>query len=203
VLIPRPETELLVEEARRVLTRKNAETIVDIGTGSGCLAVALASVVPTARIYAVDCSASALEVARKNIARHGVESQVTCVHGDLCMPLKAMGLAGQVDVIVSNPPYVMEAEWPHLQPEVREFEPRSALVGGVTGIKVHSRLLDEAWKYLVPGGWLFMEVGIGQSEAVCRLAVQTGRYADPTVRRDTAGIDRIIRVQSLARTIQQ
>lgn len=197
VLIPRPETELLVEEARQVLTRKNEETIVDIGTGSGCLAVALASVVRTARIYAVDCSASALDVTRKNIARHSVEGQVTCVLGDLCVPLESMGLVAQVDVIVSNPPYVTEGEWPHLQPEVRGFEPRSALVGGVTGIEVHRRLLDQAWKYLVPGGWLFMEVGIGQSEAICRLAAQTGRYAAPTVRRDAAGIDRIIRVQSL------
>ena len=197
VLIPRPETELLVEEARQALTRKNAPTMADIGTGSGCLAVAVASVVPAARIYALDSSASALDVAQKNIARHSVQGRVTCALGDLCSPLESMGLAGQVDVIVSNPPYVTEAEWPHLQPEVRGFEPRSALVGGVTGIEVHSRLLEQAWKYLVPRGWLFMEVGRGQSEAVCRLAVRTGRYAAPTVRRDAAGIDRIIRVQSL------
>jgi release factor glutamine methyltransferase len=97
----------------------------------------------------------------------------------------------------------MEAEWPTLQPEVRDFEPRGALVAGRAGTEVHRRLLDQAWKYLVPGGWLFMEVGRGQSEAVCRLAVQTGRYVGPTVRRDAAGIDRIVRVQSLARTIHE
>lgn len=197
VLIPRPETELLVEEARQVLIGTDGATIADIGTGSGCLAVTLAVAVPAARIYAVDCSESALAVAEKNVARHSVQERVTCVPGDLCSPLRGMGLAGEVDVIVSNPPYITEAEWPTLQPEVRDFEPRGALVAGIAGIEVHRRLLDQAWGYLVPGGWLFMEVGTGQWEAVCRFAVQTGRYADPTVRQDAAGIDRIIRIQSL------
>jgi release factor glutamine methyltransferase len=104
VLIPRPETELLVEEARQVLTGRNMATIVDLGTGSGCLAITLASVVPGATVYAVDSSISALVVAERNIDRHSVQGKVTCVLGDLCTPLRSIGLAGRADVIVSNPP---------------------------------------------------------------------------------------------------
>ena len=197
VLIPRPETELLVEEVKHVLAGKSQATIVDVGTGSGCLAVTLASVLPGIRVYAVDCSADALAIAQKNIARHCVTATVTCLFGDLCMPLESIGLVGRVEAIVSNPPYIGEAEWWDLQPEVRDFEPRDALFGGAAGTEVHHRLLDQAWKYLVPGGWLFMEVGRGQSEAVCRLAGQTGRYGGASVRRDAAGIERVIRLQSL------
>jgi release factor glutamine methyltransferase len=197
VLIPRPETELLVEEAKQALIGKCEATVVDVGTGSGCLAVTLASVVPHTRVYAVDTSASALAVAEKNVARHSLRGRVTCILGDLCEPLEFKGLVGQVNVIVSNPPYITEAEWVSLEPEVRDFEPRVALVAGAVGIEVHRRLLDQAWQYLIPGGWLFMEMGMGQSQAVCQFAMETGRYAHPTVRRDAAGIDRIVRVQSL------
>jgi release factor glutamine methyltransferase len=197
VLIPRPETELLVEEAKQVLIGKSSATVVDVGTGSGCLAVTLASVMPDMRVYAVDCSVSALAVAENNAARHSLCARIACALGDLCEPLEFMGLAGQIDVIVSNPPYITEAEWLSLQPEVRDFEPRVALVGGTDGIEVHRRILDQAWRYLKPGGWLFMEMGRGQSQAVRQLAIATGRYAQPTVRRDAAGIDRIIRIQSL------
>jgi release factor glutamine methyltransferase len=197
VLIPRPETELLVEEVKHASMGRNRATIVDIGTGSGCLAVTLGTLLPSASIYAVDSSKSALAVAEKNVVRHSVEGNVICVSGDLCSPLESFGLAGQVDVIVSNPPYIAEAEWLTLQPEVRDFEPRSALVAGPTGIELHCRLVEQAWKFLTPGGWLFMELGKGQSNAVRRLAARSGRYAEPTVRRDAAGIERIVRLQSL------
>ena len=197
VLIPRPETELLVEEAKQALIGKCQATVVDVGTGSGCLAVTLASVVPHTRVYALDCSASALAVAEKNAARHSLRGKVACIRGDLCEPLEFRGLVGQVDVIVSNPPYITEGEWVSLQPEVRDFEPRVALLAGTVGIEVHRRLLDQAWRYLIPGGWLFMEMGMGQSRAVCQFAMETGRYVHPTIRRDAAGIDRIVRVQSL------
>ncbi|HEX2056167.1 MAG TPA: peptide chain release factor N(5)-glutamine methyltransferase [Nitrospiraceae bacterium] len=196
VLIPRPETELLVEETKQALIGRDRATVVDIGTGSGCLAVTLATLVPSACVYAVDSSAAALSVAERNIARHSVEGRVICLQGDLCSPLSALGLAGQVDVIVSNPPYIAESEWSALQPEVRDFEPRRALVAGEGGVEVHRRLLEQAWKFLAPGGWLFMEIGKGQSEAIRRLAVRTGRYREPSVRRDAAGIDRVVRVQS-------
>jgi release factor glutamine methyltransferase len=197
VLIPRPETELLVEESCQALIGKDAAIIADVGTGSGCLAVTLAARFPSASVYAVDCSSIALAVAERNIVRHSVEGSVTWLPGDCCSPLEHIGLAGRVDVIVSNPPYIAEQEWHALQPEVRDFEPRGALVAGPTGIEMHCRLIDQAWRVLAPGGWLFMEVGKGQSHAVCRFAVQSGRYAGPTVRMDSAGIDRIVRLQSL------
>jgi release factor glutamine methyltransferase len=197
VLIPRPESELLIEETRQALIGKDLAAIADIGTGSGCLAVILATLAAAARIYAVDCSPAALAVAERNIARHSVEERVSCVLGDLCSPLTSLGLAGQVDVIVSNPPYITEAEWPSLQPEVRDFEPRCALVAGPAGIEVHCRLLEEAWKFLVPGGWLFMEVGKGQSDAVCRSATRLSHYTEPIVRQDAAGIERVVGVQLL------
>jgi release factor glutamine methyltransferase len=197
VLIPRPESELLVEETRQALVGKDQPIIVDIGTGSGCLAVTLASLVASATVYAVDCSPAALALAHRNIVRHSVQGQVRCVLGDLCSPLTSLGLAGHVDVILSNPPYVTEAEWPSLQPEVRDFEPRGALVAGPAGTEMHCRLLEEAWRFLVPGGWLLMEVGHGQSDAVCRLATRVGHYTEPTVRQDAAGIERMVGVQSL------
>jgi release factor glutamine methyltransferase len=197
VLIPRPETELLIEEAVQAVKGKNQPIMVDIGTGSGCLAVTLATRLPSAVVYAVDCSPTALAVASKNIARHSVEGRLSCVLGDLCSPLESLQLKGRGDVIVSNPPYIAEHEWPALQPEVRDFEPRSALVAGPIGIEMHRRLIEQAWRYLISGGWLFMEVGKGQSDAVRRLASQTGRYADATVRRDAAGIERIVGLRSL------
>jgi release factor glutamine methyltransferase len=198
VLIPRPETELLVEEAKQVLAGRESPRVADIGTGSGCLAVSLASVVPDAVVYAVDCSSAALAVAQKNIVRHSVQNKVTPVLGDLCSPLGPMGLVGRIDVIVSNPPYISETEWDDLQPEVRDFEPRGALLAGTTGTEVHRRLLEQSWRYLSFGGWLFMEAGMGQSETICRLVRETGRYARPAVRRDAAGIGRVIRAQSLS-----
>lgn len=196
VLIPRPETELVVEEALRCVDPHRPSTIVDVGTGSGCIAVAVASALPQASIYAIDASVSALAVARRNLDRHHPDRDVTCLAGDLCQPLKAVGRASSVDAILSNPPYVSEGDWQVLQPEVRDHEPRAALVAGVTGTEVHDRLLDQAWRFLVPGGWLIMEVGMGQADVVCRSALASRRYAEPTVRKDAAGIDRIVCVRS-------
>ncbi len=200
VLIPRPESELLVQQAVRSLGVGVAATIADIGTGSGCLAVSLGKALPAALIYALDLSEPALQVARRNIRRHALEDRIVCVGGDLSTPLGHLGLTGKVDIIVSNPPYITESEWPQLQPEVRVFEPRSALYGGPDGTHVHRRLLEEAWKYLMPGGLLLMEMGWCQSATVFDLAVGTGRYETPTFCYDEAGIARVVRVRSLKRT---
>lgn len=192
VLIPRPESELVVEEARRCVAARRASMIVDVGTGSGCIAAAVASYLPQASVYAIDDSAAALGVARKNIERHGLGGRVTCLFGDLCRPLETMGLKAPADVILSNPPYVTEAEWHGLQPEVRDHEPRRALVAGMIGTEVHRRLLEEAWRFLAPSGRLIMEVGTGQMEAVCQLALESQRYGAPTIRNDSAGIARVV-----------
>jgi release factor glutamine methyltransferase len=199
VLIPRPETELLVETAVRCAGTQPAAgrrpVIVDLGTGSGCIALSLARRLPLAVLYAADCSAEALRVARRNAERHGAVGQVTFLEGDLLKPLQARGLTGRVDILVSNPPYIAEHEWEALQPEVRLFEPRIALAGGEDGLAVYRRLVREAAGLLNTTGWLIMEVGQGQAESVRTLIEATGRYGTVEIRPDQAGIDRVVCAQ--------
>ena len=199
VLIPRPETEGLVEAAVRCAGMQSAAgrrpIVADVGTGSGCIAVSLARRLPLAVLYATDRSAEALRVARRNAERQGVAGQVTFLEGDLLKPLDARGLAGQVDLVVSNPPYIAEREWDALQPEVRLFEPRMALAGGEDGLAVYRRLVQEAVDLLNAAGWLIVEVGQGQAESVRALIETTGRYGTVDVRLDQAGIARVVSVQ--------
>jgi release factor glutamine methyltransferase len=192
VLIPRPESALLVDEAVRRCVQVQAPTVVDVGTGSGCLAVSLALALPMARVLAIDVSADALVVARANIARYGLEARIACFHGNLLAPIAEQGLAHQVDVMLSNPPYIADEDIAALQPEVRDFEPRLALAGGCDGMGVHRRLLEQAPAYLKPGGVLLMEVGIGQAGAVCREAEKQGRFHLSAVLQDQGGIDRVV-----------
>lgn len=195
VLIPRPETELLVQEALRVVDLNREDVVVDVGTGSGCVAVTLATILAKARMLAVDRSPEALAVARANAERHGVLHKIEWIEGDLLSPLEERGLKGKVDVIVCNPPYVSEAEWERLQPEVRQFEPRSALVAGPNGTEYHERLLWDSLDYLTPSGTLVMEIGCGQLPAVCRLVEARGGYGPVRVVKDEAGVDRTVVVQ--------
>ncbi len=197
VLIPRPETELLVQEALRVVDFNTASVLIDVGTGSGCVAITLATILGRAQLVAVDRSPEALAVARANAERHGVADRIEWVEGDLLGALRERGLAGRVEVIVSNPPYIAETDWMGLQPEVREFEPRSALVGGPTGTEFHERLLDESAEFLAPGGTLVMEIGQGQLPAVRKMAEQSGRYEPLRVVTDEAGIDRVVVLQRM------
>lgn len=199
VLIPRPETELLVDAAVRCAGMHPAAgrrpIVADVGTGSGCIAVSLARRLPLAVLYATDRSAEALRVAGRNVGRHGVAGQVTFLEGDLLEPLRARGLSGRVDIVVSNPPYIAEREWEALQPEVRLFEPRIALAGGEDGLAVCRRLVGEAVDFLSADGWLIMEVGQGQAESVRMLLDATKQYGMVDVRPDQAGIDRVICAQ--------
>jgi release factor glutamine methyltransferase len=192
VLIPRPETEVLVQEAVRAVDLDKASVLVDVGTGSGCVAVALATILGNARIVAVDRSPEALAVAKGNAERHAVAEKIEWIEGDLLSALRERGMAGAVDVIVSNPPYIAEADWAGLQPEVREFEPRSALFSGPTGTEFHERLLRESKEFLVPGGMLVMEIGQGQCAAVRQMAEHIGGYAPLRVVEDEAGIERVV-----------
>ncbi|MCP9460553.1 MAG: peptide chain release factor N(5)-glutamine methyltransferase [Nitrospira sp.] len=197
VLIPRPETELLVQEALRVVDFAKETVLVDVGTGSGCVAVTLATILDKARIVAVDRSPEALAVAKANAERHGVVDKIEWMEGDLLSPLRERGLMGKVDVIASNPPYIAEAEWANLQPEVRGFEPRSSLVSGPSGTEFHERLLRESLDYLVPGGTLVMEIGSGQFPAVRRMAEQIKDYGPAQVVKDEAGLERTVVVQRM------
>ena len=163
VLIPRPETEHLVEAVLARVGRDAAVRICDVGTGSGAIAVALAHALPLARVMAVDLSAAALDVARENAERHGVAERVRLVESDLLHAVRGE----RFDVVVSNPPYVAEGEV--LEAQVREYEPREALFAGPTGMEIYPRLIPEAWEVLAPGGWLLMEIGHGQREALAEL----------------------------------
>lgn len=198
VLIPRPETEVLLQEALRAVDLNRNSVLVDVGTGSGCVAVTLATIVQRARILAVDRSPEALAAAKANAERLTVADRIEFIEGDLLSPLRDRGLTGQVDVIVSNPPYIAESDWAGLQPEVRDFEPRSALVSGPTGTEFHERLLCDSKEYLAPGGSLVMEIGQGQRPAVQKMAEQLGGYTPVEIAKDGAGIERIVIVRRLS-----
>jgi release factor glutamine methyltransferase len=169
VLIPRPETELLAERAGRFLAGVTVEKprALDWGTGSGCLAISLARQCPAAEVVALDVSAEALAVARQNATRNGVADRVTFLQGDGFAALN--GEAGPFHLVVSNPPYIASAEIATLEPEVRDYDPRLALDGGVDGLDFYRRLAAEAGAFLAAEGCLMLELGAGQAGAVGEL----------------------------------
>ena len=191
-LIPRPETEILVEALVQCVdarTRKGTGviTVLDVGTGSGCIAVSLARSRPEALVTATDISARAIEVARKNALRHGVA--VSLVEGDLFA-----GVEGRkFDIIVSNPPYVSSGEIDTLQREIR-YEPRVALDGGADGVSFYRRMIDRAPRYLAGGGAMLMEIGSGQRRAIEALIEQSGTLRITEIKRDYSGIERVVGV---------
>ena len=185
-LIPRPETERLWEEAVASLREAGPGTvIVDLGTGSGALALALKHSFPEAQVYGTDVSEAALTLAKQNAARTGLE--VTFLHGDLFEPLPKR-LMGRVDLIVSNPPYVAEEEFAGLPGDIREHEPRVALVSGPSGTEIIDRIADEGLWWVGIGGWLICEIGETQGEAVMDAFVAFDREVRP----DLTGRDRIL-----------
>jgi release factor glutamine methyltransferase len=183
-LIPRHDTETLVEEA--VKRGNAAKKILDIGVGSGCIAIALAKKYPNAEVCGVDSSFASLELAQRNGKKHGVV--VKLKQGSLFEPFSGE----RFDLIVSNPPYILTAEFASLQPEVRDFEPREALEGGVDGLDFYRSIIPAAPGHLDSGGWLLFEVGIGQAEHVLGLYALTGRFAETFSAKDTAGIERVV-----------
>jgi release factor glutamine methyltransferase len=195
VLIPRPETELLVEYVAQRISAEQPATIVDVCTGSGCIAVAIARQRPYARLIATDLSSRALDVARQNAIRHSAGERMIWLEGNLLGALAGQRLEGQVDVIVSNPPYIAEADWATLQPEVRLFEPRGALIAGPKGTELHERLLREAGRYLSPGGALILEIGAGQARTIRQIVEQLSGYKFLRLVYDEAGLERVVIVE--------
>ena len=188
VLIPRPETELIVEAALELFPETDRHLrAADVCTGSGCVAVALAIERPAARIIATDISGVALDMARQNAARHGVGNRIAFHCGDLLD-----GIEGPFDVIAGNPPYVAERDKRGLQPEVRDYEPGVALFGGSDGFHLVERLVRSAVHYLRPGGYLLCEFGLGQDEQVEALVAGTGNLRLIELRRDLQGIARTV-----------
>ncbi len=192
VLIPRPETELVVETALQRLAGRETPVIVDLCTGSGCIAVSLAHEKPHARVFAIDSSPEALAVARENARRHETSGRIRFFEGDLFAPLGELSLAANVDIVTANPPYVPAGDYEGLQPEVRDYEPQAALLAGPAGTDVALRIVADAPAYLRPGGLLIMEMGIGQADALQRAIADIGQCRNIAVLQDLAGIDRVI-----------
>ena len=192
VLVPRPETEGLVVRSIDLCKAAAAPRIIDVGTGSGAIAVTLATRLPKATIVATDISSAAIAVARANAEHHGVANRITFVQCDLMSDPRA---AGPWNVIVSNPPYVREDEFEALPRDVRLHEPRTALVSGPTGVEVVERLVAAALAALAPGGWLLVEIGpavVAAAEAA--IARQPGLMPEATLK-DMAGLPRIVQAR--------
>jgi release factor glutamine methyltransferase len=186
VLVPRPETEALVEKVLELSTR-DEEDIVDVGTGTGCIAIALAKELPRARIRAVDVSERALRIARRNASRHRAK-HIEFLRSDLLAAFRGTG--ARFDFIVSNPPYISRGEWDGLPPDVRDFEPRRALLAGESGLELIERLVRRAGTFLKPGGYLIFEIGEGQRDKV--LGLFGKRWTEIETAWDLAGKPRVI-----------
>ncbi len=190
VLIPRPETELLVELALDSSSALERPIIAEVGVGSGAVAVSLATHLPKATIYATDLSTEALEVAAINCRAYGVEGRVRLLHGDLLVPVPEA-----MDVIVSNPPYVNRRDLSSLPIEIREHEPRVALDGGADGLDIIRRLLPQVRDRLKPGGTFLMEIGYDQAPPVRDLACSAFPESEVELVNDLAGIERVLVVR--------
>jgi release factor glutamine methyltransferase len=187
VLIPRPETEHLVEQALALAARFEHPRIVDVGTGSGAIAVALARHLSQAQIAAVDISAAALEIARENAERNAVSDRIRFLQGDLLGPVRDE----RFDIVVSNPPYVAAADRETLAVEVRDHEPALALFAGDDGFDIYRRLIPDGFAVLEPRGYMLLEIGYGQSAAVAALLTQAGFVGIEFVP-DLQGIPRVV-----------
>jgi release factor glutamine methyltransferase len=204
VLVPRPETETLVEAALAAWGEMRAEsreargerreagsTIVELCTGSGAVAIALAKELPAARVLATDLSWRALRVARANAARHGVAERIEFLRGDLWRAVNGQAPAGSVDLVVANPPYIRSPELETLMPEV-QWEPRLALDGGADGLRVLRKIVASSPDRIRPGGVLLLEIGADQAEAVGALLAASGRFEPARLRPDLAGRPRVV-----------
>lgn len=194
VLIPRGDTEVLVEEALSIFDTelKGRDIVVlDIGTGSGAIAVSLAKMIEASLVYAVDVSPTALEIAAKNAKKNDVDDKILFRLSDIYEGLKKDRLGKIFDLIVSNPPYIPDEVVEGLSPQVKDYEPRLALAGGADGLDFYRRIVSEAKLYLKPEGWILFEIGCDQGEAVSRLLLEGG-FTNIKVLQDLAGLDRVV-----------
>lgn len=197
VLIPRPETELLVEEALRLMKESPPAVLrfLDVGTGSGCIAVSIARDIPVSAGWAIDISADALRIARENAVRHGVAQRIQFIQSDL---LECFSSGPVFDFVLSNPPYVPFDDFDSLPREVRDHEPHAALFGGASGLGVYRRAIPGISSRIAPGGFLLLELGAGQAEKVSKL-VEMGGLCVQRILDDLQGIPRCLVARKLPR----
>jgi len=211
-LIPRPETEILVQAVLDIIKypsppplpigeriKVRGIKILDIGTGSGNVAVSIAKESPESHVFTVDKSNSALSVAKENAIIHNVAGRITFLKGDLCIPFNPPsppfvkgGKEGLFDIIVSNPPYIPTGDIEGLMPEVRDWEPRWALDGGKDGLEIVRKIIKDAPLFLKSKGFLAMEIGFGQSEEVSRIISETDKFHNIKTIKDLSGIERVV-----------
>lgn len=196
VLIPRPETEILVAEALRVLSPpeqiERSFRVLEIGTGSGAVSIVLAKELSSASVVATDLSPKTLSIAEENAVKFGVRERIIFLKGDLFDPLEK---EWRFELVITNPPYIPKDQFPSLQPEVRDFEPRTALDGGRDGLAFYRRALPKVGRFLNPGGWFLAEIGAGQEEEVRRIAEKNPELDSFAFVTDLAGIKRVFRAQ--------
>ena len=194
VLVPRPETETLVERALKhlaTINNREAPRILELGTGSGAIAVALASELPQAEIVATEIAPAALQIARRNASRNGVSNAIRFLQGDLFTALD-QELEKDFDLILSNPPYIPRGEIAHLEAEVSRWEPRAALDGGVDGLDFYRRIIEEAPGYLRQGGAVAVEIGAAIGSLVLALFRNNPAYGDTGIHQDYSDRDRVV-----------
>ena len=192
-MIPRPETELLVQRAIEFLrTRCGIQYVCDLCTGSGCIAVAIAKNFPEARIIATDISAAALEVAARNIEKHRLNERIRLLCGDLFEPIIKQLDVNQFDLIVCNPPYVSTAEYDKLDKNVKDYEPASALLAGADGMDVYRRIVEKVDEFLKPDATFMLEIGYAQGPSVKELLKQTVAFSEIKIEKDFHNNDRIV-----------
>jgi release factor glutamine methyltransferase len=198
VLIPRPETEILVEVGIAQLVNKENPRIIDLGTGSGAIAISLAKNVKEAFVYAIDVSKDALDVAKENAARNKVGNQIEFLCGDLFEPLKNKNFEGQIDCVVSNPPYVSKDEFESLPGEIKDYEPIVALESEKDGLFFHKRIIEGSIFFLKQSGLLALEVAFDQAGKVADLIRQSDNYNNIEIIKDLSGIDRVVKAVKLS-----
>lgn len=194
VLVPRPDTEILVDWVINTAIEKYQEkpiNIVDLGTGSGCIALTLAYHLKNSIVYAVDLDDVALKVTEKNINKHNLNDRVVLCKGDMFCGIKPLQLGGKIDIIVSNPPYIPTEDIEKLQVEVKDYEPRRALDGGMDGLDFYNKIIPESKDYLIKGGILAFEIGYDQGEIVKDIFIKEG-FKDVKVIKDLQGLDRVV-----------
>lgn len=201
VLIPRPETEGIIEKALDVIARSEATKrspkgldILDLCTGSGCVAAALATELPHAKLSVADISPDAIEVAKRNLAFAG--DRIAFFTGDLFAPFHRSPITNhqspEFDLITANPPYISESDFTGLDEDIRRYEPREALLAGPDGLSISKRIIEEGYRYLKPGGTIIIEIGAGQAAPLLAYVKNTGKYSGLGVVKDHSGIDRFL-----------